>query len=123
VWCSLEENPAAAIAHGVLSRMFEDNAPQFLRLPFGSGDARALHALAEQAGFPSVTVERVELWGRSGSPRAVADGFAKGSPLALDLTAMGADLDAVAAAFEEALRGHGGAPFRSPLAALVLAAS
>ena len=123
VWCSLEENPAAAIVHAVVSRMFEDDPPQFLRVPYGSIDAEALQALAEGAGFAEVTITRVPLPGRSSSARAVADGFARGSPLSLELTDRGADLDAVADAFEQALSRHGGDPFRSPLAALVLAAS
>ncbi len=123
VWCSLEENPAAGIAHAVLSRMFEDDPPRFFRVPFGSGDAATMRALAAQAGFAAVTVSRVCLEGRAPSARVVADGFAKGSPLSLELTSRGADLDVVADAFEGALATHGGNPFRSPLAALVLAAS
>ena len=123
VWCPLEDNPAAAIAHAVLSRMFEDDPPQFLRVPFGSGNAGAMRALAIEAGFGNVTVTRVDLPGRAASARVVATGFAKGSPLSLDLLDRGADLDAVARAFEEALARHGGNPFRSPLAALVLTAS
>ena len=123
VWCSLEENPAAGVAHTVLSRMFEDDAPQFLRVPFGSGDVDAMRQLAAAAGFANVAIARVDLSGRAASARIVAEGFVKGSPLSAELIALGADLDAVASAFEEALHRHGGTPFRSPLSALVLAAS
>ncbi len=123
VWCSLDENPAAGIAHAVLSRLFEDDPPQFLRIPYGSLDAEALRALAAGAGFTTAAVSRVALEGRAESARLVANGFAKGTPLASALASRGADLDAVAAAFEAVLAPHGGDPFRSPLAALVLAAS
>ena len=123
VWCPLDENPAAAIAHEVVSRMFEDDPPPFLRVPYGSIDADMLEAHAAHAGFATVVVSRVPLWGRAPSARAVAEGFAMGSPLSLDLSARGADLDAVADAFEQALGRHGGNPFLSPLAAFVLAAS
>jgi len=123
VWCSLDENPAAGIAHAVLARMFADDPPQFLRVPYGSLDAAALRTLAAEAGFTSIDVSRVALEGRAVSARAVADRFAKGTPLASALAARGADLDAVADAFEAELAAHGGNPFRSPLAALVLAAS
>jgi SAM-dependent methyltransferase len=123
VWCSLEENPAAGLIHAVLSRMFADDPPQFLRVPYGSLSADALRALAAGAGFATATVSHVALEGRSPSAREVADGFAKGTPLASALLTRGADLDAVADALAEALSGHGGEPFRSPLAALVLAAS
>jgi len=123
VWCSLDENPAAGVAHAVLSRMFEDDPPQFLRVPFGSVDVDAIRQLAAGAGFANVAVARVDLSGRAASARVVAEGFAKGSPLSVELVAKGADLDAVADAFEQALHRHGGTPFRSPLSALVLAAS
>jgi SAM-dependent methyltransferase len=123
VWCPLDENPAAGLIHSVLSRMFADDPPQFLRVPYGSLDADALRALAAGAGFTTATVSRVALEGRSPSAHVVADGFAKGTPLASALLTRGADLDAVADALADALSGHGGEPFRSPLAALVLAAS
>jgi SAM-dependent methyltransferase len=123
VWCSLDENPSASIPHAVLTRMFAGDPPQFLRVPYGSLDADALRALAAGAGFTIATITRVEILGSAASARVVADGFAKGTPLASALIARGADLDAVAEAFAEALAPHGGDPFRSPLAALVLAAS
>ena len=123
VWCALDENPAAAITHAVLSGMFEDDPPQFLRVPYGSLDAETMRALAAGAGFAKVAVTRVALQGRAPSARLVAQGFATGTPLASALAARGADLDAVVDAIEVALAPHGGKPFRSPLAALVLAAS
>jgi SAM-dependent methyltransferase len=123
VWCSLHENPAAGLVHTVVCRMFADDPPQFLRVPYGSLQADALYELAAGAGFATATVSRVAIEGRAPSARVVADGFAKGTPLASALLARGADLDAVADTVAEALSGHGGEPFRSPLAALVLAAS
>jgi SAM-dependent methyltransferase len=123
VWESLEANPAAAIAHAVASRMFEGDPPQFLHVPYGALDAETARALAAEAGFGSVSIDRVELEGRAETPRTVAEGFAKGSPLALELEARGADLDAVAEAFASALLPHGGTPFHSPLSAFVLTAS
>ena len=61
----LDENPAAGIIHAVLSRMFADDPPQFLRVPYGSLDADALRALAAGAGFTTATVSRVALEGRA----------------------------------------------------------
>jgi hypothetical protein len=91
--------------------------------PYGSMDGDALRTFASEAGFTRVAVERVALEGRSVSARLVATGFAKGSPLSQELLARGADLDAVVDAMEEPLREHGGTPFRSPMAALILTAS
>ena len=123
VWCPLEDNPAAAIVHGVAAHLFPDDPPQFLLTPYGSMDGEALRTLATEAGFTRVAVERVALEGRAVSARLVATGFAKGSPLSQELLARGADLDAVVDAFEEPLVAHGGTPFRSPMAALILTAS
>ena len=51
--------------------------------------------------------------------RWIREGYA----LASALLTRGADLNAVTDALADALSDHGGLPFRSPLAALVLAAS
>jgi SAM-dependent methyltransferase len=123
VWCSLADNPSGEIVDRVVSLMFEDDPPRFMRVLYGAIDAEALHALAIQAGFTSVTVSRVDLEGRAASARAVATGFSRGSPLSLELAERGADFEAVVDAMTAELERHGGSPFRSPLAALVLTAS
>lgn len=123
VWCPLAENPAAEIAHAEVARMFPNDPPQFLKTPYESLDEPAIRALAAGAGFARVAITRVEVSGQAPSARVVATGFAKGTPLSLELLARGADLDAVANALEGPLAAHGGHPFRSPLAALVLTAS
>lgn len=123
VWCPLEDNPAAAIAHDVAGRMFPDDPPQFLKTPYGSVDGEALNQLASDAGFTRIAVERVAIEGRAVSARLVATGFAKGSPLSQELLSRGAVLDDVVDALEAPLVAHGGTPFRSPMTALVLTAS
>jgi len=123
VWRSLEDNPAAGIAQAVATRLFPDDPPKFLRTPYGSLDKEPMRTLAAEAGFARVEIARVDLPGRSDSARTVATGFAKGTPMSLELTARGADLDAVVEAMATPLAEHGGTPFRSPLGALVLTAS
>ncbi len=122
-WCSLDENPAARIVHDTVLRMFPQDPPRFLEVPYGMGDAAKLVRLAREAGFADVIAERVEIVGTAPSARYVATGFAKGSPLSRELLDRGTDLDAAAEAFAEALAAAGGAPFRSPLAAFVLTAT
>jgi SAM-dependent methyltransferase len=123
VWAPLEDNPAAAIVHQTAGRMFEDNPPRFLLVPYGKLSGETMRALALAAGFANVALTRVTVLGTSSSAREVATGFAKGTPLSLEIQERGGDLDAAAAAFYQALAPHGGAPFRSPLAADVLVAS
>jgi len=123
VWCSLDDNPSAAVAHRTVGRMFEDDPPLFLLVPYGSVSGEALRTLAAEAGFSQIDVERVAFEGRAPSARDVAIGMAKGSPMAAELTTRGADLDAVVDAFARALDPSGDGPFRSPMAAFVLTAS
>lgn len=124
VWCSLDDNPASATAHRKLEELFPDDPPKFLETPFGFHDPQAIEAMAREAGFTDVAVERVEFLGRSPSARHVATGMTRGSPLSLALEERGADLDAVAEAIALALRdGDGAVPFAAPLAALVITAS
>jgi ubiquinone/menaquinone biosynthesis C-methylase UbiE len=123
IWCSLDENPAARIVNDIARRMFPQDPPRFLEVPYGMGDATTMVRLVRDAGFADVTAERVEIVGTVPSARLVATGFAKGSPLSRELLDRGADLEAVAEAFTEALAAHGGEPFRSPLAAFVVTAS
>lgn len=123
VWAPLDDNPAAGIVHATAGRLFEGNPPRFLLVPYGALPGGTMRSLAQAAGFASVAVSRVGIEGKSPSARDVAAGFAKGTPLSLEITERGGDLDAAAAAFYEALAPHGGTPFRSPLAADVLVAS
>lgn len=122
-WAGLDQNPAPGIIHRVVGRMFDDNPPRFLLIPYAALDGDMMRALALAAGFSSASLTRVAFEGTSPSAREVATGFVKGTPLSLELQERGADLDAVVDACERELQPHGGTPFRSPLAAYVLAAS
>jgi SAM-dependent methyltransferase len=123
VWLPLADNPAAEVVHQVAAELAPADPPQFLRTPYGSMDAEAMRGFAAAAGFSRVEVERVDVMGIAPSARAVADGFAKGTPLSLELAERGIDLDVAAAAMLPPLAKHGGNPFRSPLAAYVLTAT
>jgi SAM-dependent methyltransferase len=123
VWLPMADNPAARIVHDVAAALAPSDPPRFLYTPYGSLDAEAMRGFARAAGFENVGIERVDVEGAAESARSVADGFAKGTPLSLELTARGIDLDAAAAAMLPPLAKHGGNPFRSPLAAYVLTAT
>ena len=123
VWLPMPDNPAAQIVHDVAASLAPADPPRFLNTPYGSLDPEAMRGFAAAAGFENVAIERVDVTGAAESARSVADGFAKGTPLSLELTARGIDLDAAAAAMLPPLAKHGGNPFRSPLAAYVLTAT
>jgi SAM-dependent methyltransferase len=124
VWCSLDDNPAAAAAHRALRELFPVDPPTFLETPFGFHDPKIIEGMAREAGFARVEIERVEVLARSPSARHVATGMTRGSPLALALEERGADLDAVTEAIGRALwDGDGAVPFATPVSALVITAS
>jgi len=124
VWCSLDDNPTAGAAHRTLADMFPDDPPRFLETPFGFHDARTIEALAGEAGFANVAVERVDIEGRAPSARHVAMGFVRGFPLAAALQEREADLEAVVDTIARALRdGDGPMPYAAPLVALVVTAT
>lgn len=123
VWASLDENPANLPVNGALGRLFPGNAPTFLEIPFGFHDIAFIRGLLEAAGFASIRVSPLTLECRSASARDLAAGFVRGTPLANDLQARGADFEAVEAAVAAALAEAGGqAPFSCPMKAIVFQA-
>ena len=123
VWASLEENPANLPVNAALGRLFPGNAPTFLQIPFGFHDIALIRGLLEAARFTAIQVSPVALECRSASARDLAAGFVRGTPLANDLLARGADFTAVEAAVAAALAEAGGeAPFSCPMKAIVFQA-
>jgi ubiquinone/menaquinone biosynthesis C-methylase UbiE len=123
VWCSMTENQYPQVIDETLERLFPDDPPRFIRVPYSFHDTPTIEQLARDAGFSDVAIERVAISGLAESAESVAIGFARGSPLNPALTDRGADVDAVMAALTESLAAAGGArPFVAPLAALVVTA-
>ncbi len=123
VWQSLEANPAAAVIHALLERLFPADPPRFMETPYGYHDTERIRADMLEGGWTDVQLEDVRLQGLGPSAADYAAGFAIGSPLAHDLTERGADVDAVTRALTEALVPVGGRePFSVAQAATVIRA-
>jgi SAM-dependent methyltransferase len=123
VWQSLEANPAAAAIHTTVARLFPADPPRFLETPYGYHDEARIRADMAEAGWGDVQLETVAVQSLGESATAFASGFALGSPLAHELVARGADIDAVLRALTDALIPVAGeAPFRPALAATVITA-
>ena len=121
VWASLDENPANRTTLRALARLFPDNPPTFLDLPFGFHDETLIHHLMQEQGFTSIHIEPRSLECRSESAKDFATGLVRGTPLANDLQSRAADFDLVERTVAEALAELGGdAPFQSPMKALVV---
>jgi SAM-dependent methyltransferase len=123
VWRPLAEHPAhAAVADG-LAAAFPDDPPRFLETPYGYHDPVALRRDAASAGFGTLALDDVRHVGEAASARAFVDGILHGTPLAHEVEARGADLDAIAAAIAERVAARcGEAPCRVPLAATIVTA-
>jgi SAM-dependent methyltransferase len=123
VWRPLAEHPAhAAVADG-LAEAFPDDPPRFLDTPYGYHDRAALRRDADAAGFGALDLDDVRHVGEAASARAFVEGILRGTPLAHDVEARGADLDGLAAALAARVAARcGDAPCRVPLAATIVTA-
>jgi SAM-dependent methyltransferase len=121
VWDGFEHNRAAALVQATLRKLFPQDPPTTLLVPY-SMDRAQLRALADAAGYAEVSVHELALAGESPTAHDAATGFTHGTPLFASLSSRGAGRleetrDAVAAAFAAEL---GDRPMRSPQQALVL---
>ncbi|MBS1766496.1 MAG: methyltransferase domain-containing protein [Acidobacteria bacterium] len=122
-WASLDENPMNRPVEAALERLFPGNAPTFLSVPFGFHDEALIRSLLEAAGFAAIQLTHQAFECRSPSAADFAIGFVRGTPLANDLVARGADLETVEAEVAKGLAAVGGeAPFVCPMKALVVEA-
>ncbi len=105
-WAVLEENPLGRLTHETVTQLFPSDPPTFMRVPFGYGDAGAIRSDLLQGGFDDVTIELMDLVGRSPSARETAIGIVEGNPIVLAIQERGsvpvaAVTEAVARRFEE----------------------
>ena len=124
VWQSLDANHGPRAIDAELARLFPDDPPRFMETPYGYHDKDRIHADMADAGWESIRLDAVALRGRSPSATDFATGFVLGSPLTQQLTARGADMDAVTRALTGALIPVGGEqPFEPQHGAIVIVAS
>lgn len=124
VWDSFDTNPVQAIAHSTIGTFFEEDPPDFYKVPCGMGNrVEAVH-LTEDAGFKDVVIETVSLTGSSSSARSAAQGLVKGNPVINAIRERGStDVDGIVLALARALEVRFGAgPIQVPLRAHVLTA-
>ena len=123
VWQSIQANPVIGAIDATLARLFPDDPPRFLEVPYGYHDADRIRADMQQGGWDDVQLETVSVQGLGPSAHEFALGFVLGTPLAHELAARRADVDAVSRALTVALVPLGGEhPFKPALAATVISA-
>ena len=125
VWGTLEENPFARIAFDVASSFFQENPPEFYRIPFSYHDTDEITVSLHSAGFSAVEVETVRLKKIVPDYARFARGLVFGNPIAEEIRSRGGvEPEAVADAIATALRAEFGAePSAMPLLAHVVRAT
>jgi ubiquinone/menaquinone biosynthesis C-methylase UbiE len=124
VWDSLENNPPAHIANGVIAEFFAKDPPRFWDIPYGSHDVKELRRITSDAGFSSIEIVTLRIEGVSPSAKDAAEGLVRGTPIANTIS------ERAPKKFEEIVRRtsaclaerYGASPLRIPLQAHVLTA-
>jgi SAM-dependent methyltransferase len=81
VWDAIERNDLPHIAHGIISKFFEDKPPDFYDIPFSVHDPEAIKSLVSAAGFSQIQVSLLPLEAISSSARDAAKGLVHGNPV------------------------------------------
>lgn len=123
VWCRIEENPFALLAHETIASFFSSDPPTFYQVPFCLHDRGTISGHLRDAKFAGVTMERLKLDVAAPSARSFARGLVEGNPVSIAIRDAGIPFAEVVEAVSKALVREGGdAPFRSTMSALVVSA-
>jgi SAM-dependent methyltransferase len=122
-WGTLTENPCFHIANETIGR-FMPEPPTFFPLAFGYHDRQQMMTDLRAGGFREITIETVDLEGRSPSVKQVATGLVQANPgiAAIRERATSSVEDVTAAVAEALTREFGSGDVRFPLRAHVATA-
>ncbi|MHA1543612.1 MAG: class I SAM-dependent methyltransferase [Alphaproteobacteria bacterium] len=121
VWDSFEGNPFARVIHETVERFFPDDPPQFYKIPFSYPDPEVIEADLREAGFEDISFEAIALQKDIDYPLLMR-GLIRGNPLMTELEELGADINEISDAIEEALKEEFGDPGKMPLRAIFVRA-
>ena len=123
VWCRIEDNPIARITHAKIGSFFQEQPPEFYRVPCSYHDADAIAAHLGESRFVEVKIERVTKEAVAPWVHHFARGLVEGNPIAFAIRDAGLSFPKIVTAVAAALNEAGGdAPFRSKMNALVISA-
>ena len=123
-WDRLEENPLVHACVAALDELLPGEERAQLHRPYEMHDEAALRAQLAGAGFAPPRIEKVRITVTGVSPRDIATGQVRGTPVGLRLAERGVDLDAAIANVTAALERAAGGPaaFHAPGQALAVEA-
>lgn len=81
IWQSFEENAFAKVTHDTIAGFFENDPPQFWRMPFSYHDKPAVTDALQSAGFVNIQIEPRELHVTVPDFNRFAQGLVFGNPL------------------------------------------
>jgi SAM-dependent methyltransferase len=90
-WKSKEQNPFTLALERVVERVFRDDPPRFIDIPYGYGEEAQVRPDMEAAGWEDMRFEDLRLRGSGPSALEFAEGFALGSPMTAELLQRGSD--------------------------------
>jgi len=123
VWDGLEENQGSRIVNEVAQKMFRDDPPKFIEMPYSMHDRPQIERLLREAGFDRIQVGDVRFTMQSPTARHFATGMVRGTPLYDAVQQRGGDPDRIIASIEEILKREcGDKPMRAPMGAIVVEA-
>ena len=118
-----DHNPYGRISHETIGSFFDADPPSFYLVPFSWPDVAVIERTAKDAGFRTVTIEKVAKELRGPSIRDFAVGLVRGNPVIAPIEERGVDpekvIDRLARDLAEV---HGESPFRGPIQAIVVTA-
>ena len=124
VWDKLERNGFSKAVHEAVARIFPDDPPRFLEVPYSYHDLSAIVGDLQQAEFGTIEIVVQPRESKASDPRQVAMGLVAGSPLANQVAERGSLSleDATAAVADAISQKFGSGPISAPMQAFQISA-
>ncbi|MBV9737166.1 MAG: class I SAM-dependent methyltransferase [Candidatus Eremiobacteraeota bacterium] len=123
VWDRISNCPVYFEVNAAVHDYFPKDAPAFYEVPFSMPDIGEHRRLMDEAGFRNASIEVVGYDGARMPASEMADGIVRGSPTVAEIEQRGGDVAEVVDYIARRLEKHfGGAPFSSPMRAIVCSA-
>lgn len=123
VWDSLDENPIMNYVNETLIKLFGEEAPPFLEVPFHYHKLDEIRKIVENAGFGDIDFTILPRTAITDNAENVPLGFIMGNPLSLQIPELGGDLDEVMSTITKGIEEKfGPSPIKAPMKSIVIKA-
>lgn len=124
VWDKLERNGFSRAVHEAMAKVFPDDPPRFLEVPYSYHDLSTIVGELQQAKFGVIEIVVQPRESKASDSRQVATGLVAGSPLASQVADRGTLSleDATAAVADDIARRFGRGPITAPMQAFQISA-